>query len=272
VTSAYAANAVPVAEYTLATILFSLKHGWALSRQTVEERRFPSRDGAPGCYGSVVGLISMGMIARTLVKLLAPFDLKLLAYDPFLSEREAEELGVERVSLHEVFRRSQVVSLHSPLFAETEGFITDELLASMGSGATFINTARGQLVREQELIDVLLRRPDLHAVLDVAQDEPPAVTSPLYKLSNVTLTPHIAGSVGAECRRLGRYIMEELKRYVSGQPLRWVVTPELAFRSSHRPQGMTSVAGLKIKVPTAVGGFTPLIAANGSDHRAAAPA
>jgi phosphoglycerate dehydrogenase-like enzyme len=248
VTSAYAANAVPVAEYTLATILFSLKHGWALSRQTVKERRFPPRDGAPGCYGSVVGLISMGMIARTLLKLLAPFDLTVIAYDPLLSHREAAEMGIELVSLEEVFRRAHVVSLHSPLFPETSGLITGKHLGAMQPGATFINTARGQVVMEPEMIDVLSRRPDLHAVLDVTHDEPPAADSTLYSMPNVTLTPHIAGSAGAECQRMGRYMVSELERYVSGEPLEWLVTPSLALHSSHRPVGMTSVDGLKLQV------------------------
>jgi phosphoglycerate dehydrogenase-like enzyme len=272
VTSAYAANAVPVAEYTLATILFSLKHGWGLSRQTVRERRFPCRDNAPGAFGSTVGLISLGMIARTLLKLLAPFDLKVIAYDPFVSEQEAAQLGVEMVSLEQVFRQSQVVSLHSPLFPETQGMITGSHLASMRSGSTFINTSRGQVVNEPEMIDVLSRRTDLYAVLDVTHDEPPAADSPLYTLPNVTLTPHIAGSVGTECQRMGQYMVSELKRYISGRPMEWLVTPELALQSSHRPVGMTSVAGIKVKVASTEPIRAPLVAVNGFDRRAATSA
>src|SRR5207248_9439611 len=105
VTSAISANAIPVAEYTLATILFSLKHGWRLARQTRQQRRFPGRDDAPGCYGSTVGLVSLGMIARTLLGLLKPFALNVLVYDPFLTEQQARELGVAKVSLEELFRR-----------------------------------------------------------------------------------------------------------------------------------------------------------------------
>jgi phosphoglycerate dehydrogenase-like enzyme len=74
-------------------------------------------------------------------------------------------------------------------------------------------------------------------VLDVAVQEPPPRDSPLYALPNVVLTPHIAGSVGQECRRMGRYMVEELQRYFAGEPLRWAVTPEMAVRSSHRPEG-----------------------------------
>ncbi|HEY2589529.1 MAG TPA: hydroxyacid dehydrogenase [Tepidisphaeraceae bacterium] len=238
VTTAYAANAVPVAEYTLATILFSLKHGWQLARQVREERAFPDRHGhaGPGCYGSAIGLVSMGMVARTLLRMLEPFELRVLAYDPFLTDGEAQALGVERVSLDELFRTSDVVSLHTPLLPETRGLITGEHVASMRPGATLINTARGQIIRERQMLDVLARRPDLQAVLDVAEREPPDRNSPLYTLPNVVLTPHLAGSIGAECRRMGRYMVDELQRYVSGKPLKWAVTPELARWTTHRPK------------------------------------
>lgn len=235
ITSAYAANAIPVAQYALATLLFSLKHGFALARQTRQTRSFPPRDGAPGCYQATVGLISLGMIGRTLLKYLAPFEFKVLAYDPMLTAREAQELGVERASLEELFRRSDAVSIHTPCLPETEGLITGAHLASMKHGAAFINTARGSIVREHEMIEVLSRRRDLQAVLDVAAGEPPPKDSPLYSLPNVTLTPHIAGSVGNECRRMGQLMVEELGRYVTGEPLKWEVTRDLAEHSCHRP-------------------------------------
>ena len=148
VTTAIVANAIPVAEFTLATILVSLKQIWRLTRQTREQRRYVNRNTAPGCYGSTVGLISMGVIARTLLKLLAPFDLKVIVYDPFLTAAQTKGLGVENVPLDELFRRSDVVSLHTPYLSETEGMITGEHLSLMKHGATFINTARGEVVRE----------------------------------------------------------------------------------------------------------------------------
>ena len=117
VSSAIHANSIPVAEYTLATILFSLKHGWRLARETRAQRTFPERNDAPGCYRRTVGLVSLGLIARILLKLLAPFDLEVLAYDPYVTEEDAAAMGVEKVSLGEMFRRSDVVSVHTP---ETE--------------------------------------------------------------------------------------------------------------------------------------------------------
>jgi phosphoglycerate dehydrogenase-like enzyme len=245
VSSALEANAVPVAEYALSTILFSLKHGWRLARETRQRRAFPDRnDGVPGCFGSTVGLISVGAVGRALLRLLKPFDLRVLAYDPFLDAGAARRLGVsELVGLDELFARADVASLHTPLFPETAGMITGGHLSALRRGATFINTARGELVRQDELVAVARRRPDLQFVLDVATPEPPAVDSPLYDLPNVVLTPHIAGSAGGECRRLGRFMVEELERHLSGQPLRWPVTPDLARWTSHRP-GMLRPPGL----------------------------
>ena len=90
------------------------------------------------------------------------------------------------------------------------------------------------------------RRADLQAVLDVTDPEPPHPDSPLYTLSNVMLTPHIAGSAGAECRRMGRSMVEELRRYVNGEPLKWVITRELAARSCHRPNEVSRTHSLTV--------------------------
>jgi phosphoglycerate dehydrogenase-like enzyme len=230
ITSAYAANAVPVAEYVLAAIFFSLKRGWHAMRMVRELRGYPTKGNIPGAYGSIVGLVSLGMVGRRVVELLKGFDLHVLAYDPFVSQADAAALGVELCSLDEIFRRAHVVSLHTPWLTETEGMITGAHLNSMKEGATFINTARGAVVRENEMIQVLQNRPDLTAVLDVTYPEPPAPESLLYVLPNVVLTPHIAGAIGAECRRMGQAMIAELRRYLAGEPLLWGIDEGKAAR------------------------------------------
>jgi phosphoglycerate dehydrogenase-like enzyme len=235
ITTATAVNAIPVTEYTLAAILFSLKHGWRLSREARQRRvvdAFGTHD-LPGGYKTTIGLVSLGTIARRLLPFLKQFDLNVLVYDPFLRPSEARELGVTSVSLSEVFRQSDVVSLHTPHLAETEGLITGELLASMKPGATFINTARAAVACQDELVQAAQQRPDLQFVLDVV--DPLAPDSPLFTLENVVLTPHIAGSLGNECRRMGRFMVDELHRYLTGQPLKGEVTAESFWHSSHRP-------------------------------------
>lgn len=228
IASAWAANAEPVAEYTLATVLLSLKRFWTYAAEVRRLGRYPGPQPVAGGYGSTVGLISLGMIGRRVAELLRPFEIKVIAYTPDLSAAEAVTMGVELVSLDEVFRRSDVVSLHTPWLPETEGLITGSHFALMKPNATFINTARGAVVREPEMIEALQRRPDLQAILDVTHPEPPPPGSPLYTLPNVVLTPHIAGAVGPECRRLGRYMIEELDRWRAGEVMRWQVSRERA--------------------------------------------
>jgi phosphoglycerate dehydrogenase-like enzyme len=158
------------------------------------------------------------------------FDLRRMVFCPFLVEEEAARLNVERCTLDELFASADVVSIHTPEFQETRGLVTGRHIASMKHGATLINTARGAIVREEEMIEVLRQRRDLTAVLDVTDPEPPSSDSPLLTLPNVVLTPHIAGSLGPECRRLGRYMIEELERFVTGEPLKWQITAEAASK------------------------------------------
>lgn len=230
ITSAQQANAYPTATYTLAAILFSLKHGWTLASQARLERRLSGREQVPGVYGARIGIIALGMVGRQVRELLRPFDVQVIAYDPYVSPEEAAALDISLCSLETLFREAQVVSLHAPLLPETLGMVRGRHLASMTYGSTFINTARGGLVNHEELIEVLERRKDLHALLDVTDPEPPEAGSPLYRLPNVTLTPHIAGSLGSERRRLGQVMLAELQRYLAGEPLRHAISREQVQR------------------------------------------
>ena len=181
----------------------------------------------PGVYESTVGLVSLGQIGSRVARMLQQLDIDVLAYDPFCDADKAASLGVTLCDLPHLFAESDVVSLHIPWLKETEGMITRELMASMKPGATLINTARGKVLDEPGLIEVLEDRPDLFAVLDVTYPEPPKPDSPLYTLDNVMLSPHIAGSTGKEVRRMGRYMIDEFDRYMNNEPLRYEVTPKV---------------------------------------------
>ena len=240
VASALSMNAIPVAEYTAAAIIFALKNVLPLMRQIYESKTYPANVGPmAGAYKTTIGLVSLGAIGRAVRERLRWLDVTFLACDPFVSAADAQSLQIELVSLDELFRRSDVVSIHTPWLPETERLIAGTQIAAMKPNATLINTARGAVIAEDEMISALARRPDLTAVLDVTHPEPPAPDSPLYHLPNVFLTPHIAGSVDAECRRMGRFIAEELRRYLSGEPLAGLVRPEAAQNSSHRVPNVT---------------------------------
>jgi phosphoglycerate dehydrogenase-like enzyme len=126
---------------------------------------------------------------------------------------------VELVDLPALFARSDVVSLHAPLLPQTIGLVGAEHLRRMKPHATFVNTARGAIVREAELVTVMRERPDLTALLDVTEPEPAPADSPLRQLPNVILTPHIAGARHREIALIGRVVLAELDRYRAGQPL-----------------------------------------------------
>jgi len=229
VTSAYAANAIPVAEFTLSQILFCLKLGWQFYLSTKKKKKW-TQEGFQvfGAYGSTVGLISFGVISQKVIELLKPFDVNILLNSSHVTKEKAANLNVELCSLEDIFKKADVISLHSPFSNKTEGMITGEHIASMKPNAGFINTARGGVVRENEMIESLKKRQDLIAVLDVTWPEPPSPDSELYTTPNIVLTPHIAGSAGPECKRMGRYMVNELKRYLAGESLQWEITQEKA--------------------------------------------
>jgi len=227
ITSAWGANAVPVVEYTLAQIILCLKKAFIHARQVRESKAWERIDVA-GAYNATVGIISLGMIGRQLVEKLRTYDLRIIAYDPFVDESLGLQMGVQMVTLDELFRLSDVVSLHTPWLPETEGLIQAKHFNSMKPGAAFINTARGAVVNEPEMIQVLEERKDLFAVLDVTHPEPPETNSKLFELPNIFLTPHIAGSMNRECWRMGQVIVEELTRYLEEKPLLFEINQERA--------------------------------------------
>jgi phosphoglycerate dehydrogenase-like enzyme len=232
ITTAASANAVPVAEFAHAQILLSLKRVWWYTQEIQCRGGWPDSVSnvadLAGAYGSTVGIFSLGMIGRMVCEKLKANKVNVIAYDPFFPPERASELGVELVAIEDLFRHSDVVSLHAPWLKETEDIVSKRLLRLMKKNATLINTARGRLINEAGLIETLQERPDLFALLDVTAKEPPENGSPLYALPNVVLTPHIAGSVANECRRMGLLMLEELKRFLDGKPLRFQVTHKVA--------------------------------------------
>lgn len=227
ISSAWAANGVPVAEWTLAMVLLANKGFW---RNAQAASRPETRAGAPrgrGNFGAEVSILGAGQIGRRVIELLRPFELQVLAFDPFLPAASAREMGVEKVSLQEAFARGQVVSNHLANLLATRAMLRGEHFSSMKPDATFINTGRGATVAEDEMIQVLRERADITALLDVTNPEPPLRDSPLYELPNVHLSTHLAGSIGDEVVRMADFMIEEFERWARGEPLRHEVTLEM---------------------------------------------
>lgn len=228
--AAPAANAVPVAEFTVAAIILSLKKVWQHLFDAKTHRRWERLKDIPGNYHTTVGLVSLGLIGRLVAERLRSYDHRVLIYDPFVPESTIRALGAEPATLAEIFIRSDAISLHTPWLPETVGMVHAGLLETMKPHATLINTARGAIINEADLFSVLQKRPDLTAFVDVTYPEPPAKDSPFYTLPNIFTTPHIAGSTDDECGRMGQLAVEEARRLVMGEPLQHAISREQLAR------------------------------------------
>ena len=226
VTTAADANARPVAEYTLATILLSGKSIPALADAYALD---PGASGdylaEIGNYRRTVGIIGASRVGRRVIHLLQQFDFTVLLYDPHMAPDDPIERLVERTGLDELFRRATVVSVHAPLLPETVGMIGREQFELMRPGSVLINTARAPIVDQAALTDAV-RTGRLRAVLDVTDPEPLPAGDPLRSLTGVILTPHVAGALGNELGRLGESTLRDIELYTAGLPVEHPVTKE----------------------------------------------
>ncbi|CAN7471130.1 hydroxyacid dehydrogenase [Rhizobium rhizogenes] len=229
VSHAAQANALPVAEFTLAAIIFAGKQVFRFRDLYVTDRNRhrtqPMQAEAIGNYGRTVGIIGASRIGRRVIELLAPFDYRILLYDPMVDEAEAARLGVEKTELDALMANADIVSLHAPSLPATRHMIDAHRLSLMKPSATFINTARGALVDEAALL-ATLKTGRIDAIIDVTDPEIPEASSPFYDLPNVFLTPHIAGAVGLERTRLGEMAVDETIRFIEGKPLLYEIRRE----------------------------------------------
>jgi phosphoglycerate dehydrogenase-like enzyme len=223
VSSAAAANAIPVAEFTFAAIVMIAKDVFGVRDRYREVRgREPVVGNGPGGHvgtrGLKIGIIGASTIGRLLIERLRTLDVRLAVSDPYLDDDAAAELGVERLDLDELFAWSDVVSVHAPELTSTHHLVTAARLGRMHDGAWIINTARGSIVDTGALTrECVAGR--LCAFIDTSDPEPLPMESQLYDLPNVVLTPHIAGSQGAELARMGDLSIAEVRRFMRGERL-----------------------------------------------------
>ncbi|WP_221351046.1 hydroxyacid dehydrogenase [Streptomyces beigongshangae] len=233
VSSAAGANALPVAEYTLAMILLAGKDVLAHRDRFRDRRAFPHGAIVPGIgnFGRRVGVVGASRVGRRLIDLLRPFDLRVGLADPYVGEAEAAALGVTLLPLDDLLRTSDIVTVHAPQIPETHHLLGRRELALMPTGSVLVNTARGALLDHDALIDEL-RAGRLSAVLDVTDPEPLPADSPFFDLPNVFLTPHLAGSQGNEVARLGLAVTEEAERLAAGLRPAHAVDPAVLERTA----------------------------------------
>jgi D-3-phosphoglycerate dehydrogenase/(S)-sulfolactate dehydrogenase len=216
VSAALGINAVAVAEHTLGLAL-------ALARSIVDRDR-STRSGewnrAAGIEISnkTWGLLGFGATGRAVAKLLQGFNCEILAYDPFVKSAE----GVRLVSLDEVIQESDMISIHLPATKDTTGMINLSLLKKMKPGSLLVNVGRGEVINESDLESALKDKLIAGAALDVRASEPPKDN--LFKdLSNVILTPHIAGITKESQAAINRVLVSEIEAALTGTPHKYAV-------------------------------------------------
>ncbi|MBO3753552.1 MAG: hydroxyacid dehydrogenase [Candidatus Brockarchaeota archaeon] len=220
VVNAASTIAKPVAEFTLAMILNCLrgipKYVEAMSRRAWsyrDQKSFTTYD----LRGKTVGIIGFGAVARELVKLLKPFEVDVIVYDPYVEPSQAAACGASKADLNGLLSRSDVVTLHAASTPETRHMIGEKELRLMKPTAYLINTSRGALIDENALVKALKEKWIAGAALDVFEQEPLETSSPLYDLENVFLTPHVAGGSDESMRNLFGTIVEDFRRFFSGE-------------------------------------------------------
>lgn len=229
VTSGADANAIPVAEYTLAAIIFAGKKAPFLAAD--EQRAYGGWGSVTGYgdlsnYGRTVGVVGFSRIGRKVVGLLGLLGgTTCLVADPHADAEDVAAAGGTLVPLEELLPRTDILTLHAPELAETRHLIGAAELGLLPDHATVINTARGSLIDDAALAaECAAGR--LFAILDVTDPEPLPLDSPLRRLARVMVTPHIAGSLGTEIGRLTDHTLDELARWTAHQPLTAEITAE----------------------------------------------
>src|SRR6202158_4996113 len=216
-------NAVSVAEHTFALLL-------ALARQVprhdkaIHEGRWEKSSAAgTEVRGKTLGLIGLGRIGSEVAVRAEAFDMRVIGYDPYISEAAAREVQVELVPLERLLAESDFVSLHTALSPATQNLINADTLAQMKTGARLINAARGELIDEAALAQALKSGKLAGAALDVFVEEPPK-NSPLVGLPNVIATPHVAGSTAEAQEEVGTQVAVQVRDYLAEGVIRNAVT------------------------------------------------
>jgi phosphoglycerate dehydrogenase-like enzyme len=222
------ANAIAVAEHTIMLMLAVLKRVVQLHNDVVAGKWRATDDRIHELAGRTLGIIGLGNIGKKVARRAAGFDMTIQYYDiKRLTEDEEDALGVRFVLLTELLRSSDVVSLHVPLDDSTRNMLGARELSMMKPTSILINTCRGPVVDEDALHRALTEKRLAGAGLDVMVEEPPAKDHPLFKLPNVTLTPHSAGPTWENWTSRFRNGFDNIQRVAAGSRPRWVI-PELA--------------------------------------------
>lgn len=174
-------------------------------------------------FGKRLGLVGLGAIGLKVAKIAQAFEMEVVCYDPYVRQEVADSNQIKVVSLEELFKTSDFVSVHCKVTEETTGMIDYKLLSSMKSTAFFINTARSKITKEQDIIRVLEEKLIAGAALDVFDREPLSEDHPFLKLDNAYILPHIGGATKEVVDHHSKIVTDDLIRYVKGERPKFVL-------------------------------------------------
>lgn len=235
ISGAWQANGVAVAEYVVSQMILGIK-GVFLSRINKANEWDPKKQlviPVKGFFGIKIGIIGGGAIGRKVIDLLSNFKdnkLEIYLYSRSLTEEQANELGVKKASLEEIFSSCDIITNHIANNPQTQGFYTKDLFDLMGDQVVFINSGRGQQVVERDLTEAMKRRPQSCALLDVTYPEPPLEDCPLFEADNIFINPHIAGSQNNELERMVDYLIDDANSFLNDKDLKYEITLDTLSR------------------------------------------
>ncbi len=214
------ANTVATAEHTMALLLALCRNvpqaAASLQRGEWERKRFKGIE----LRSKTIGIVGLGRVGQRVARRCRAFGMDVICYDPYLSGERAELLKVDQVSLEELFKRSDFISLHAALTPDTSGLIGRAALSATKPGVRIINAARGGLIDEEALVEALEDGRVAGAALDVLADEPPEPSNPLLHMDNVVVTPHLAASTSEAQREVGIQIVGQVIDALEGTDFR----------------------------------------------------
>ncbi len=184
--------------------------------------------------GKTLGIVGCGNIGSRLLRRVQGFGMEVLVCDPYLTAARRRELGVVHTPLDELLRRSDIVSIHVPVTAETRGLFDLAKFKLMKPSAVVVNTARGPVIKTTDLVRALEEKLIAGAAIDVFEEEPPKPKFALFKMDNVILSPHIAWYSEEGGEDIRRMIMADLEAYLDGRLPRFVVNPEVLQKKNLR--------------------------------------
>ena len=217
-----------VADHAVALMLGSVRHLARLDA-AMRQGRFARELARPTrrIWRTTLGIIGLGRIGSTVARRVRGWEMTVIAYDPYVSQDSADQLGVALVELGELLARADFISIHCPLTEETRHMLSWDEFARIKRGLVLVNTARGPIVHQEPLVEALRDGRVWAAGLDVTEEEPLPADSPLLQLDNVILTPHIAANSPAAREDLYRLVCEISIDVVQGRVPRFVVNPQV---------------------------------------------